>query len=93
MDVDGFADTASRLYEGVGCDVAEAGPQYNATRIDESTPPSYSAAPAPARYATRDRTSYAPAVKETERRISARAGPLISREGAARPTVPAPRNR
>ncbi len=48
--VDGFADSGSRLYEVVGCSEAEAGSRYNANcRIDELTPPSYAAAPAPIR--------------------------------------------
>ncbi len=48
--VDGFADTGSRLYEVLGCSDAEAGAQYNTNcRIDEITPPSYAAAPAPVR--------------------------------------------
>jgi len=48
--VPGFADTGSHLYEVLGCTDAEAGAQYNTNcRIDEMTPPSYSATPAPTR--------------------------------------------
>ena len=48
--VRGFADTGPRLYEVVGCFAPEAGPEANTNcRIDQITPPSYSAVPAPLR--------------------------------------------
>lgn len=48
IQVRGFADTGSRLYEVVDCFPPEAGPETNTNcRIDQITPPSYSAVPAP----------------------------------------------
>ncbi len=45
-----IADTGSRLCEVLGCTDAEAGARSDTNcRIDEITPPSYSAAPAPTR--------------------------------------------